>query len=190
MNSHTKGALLQVAQLGVPLLREKSQVVEKIKSKEVQSLINNMVATVQEVDGVGIAAPQVYQSLRVFIIASHPSPRYPKAPRMRPFAVINPIILEETCLPAGRSSEKEKDWEGCLSIPGIRGLVPRYTALKIKYFTRAGKERELELKGFLARIFQHEYDHLEGMVFIDRLETTKDVISEKEYQRLFQKKRK
>ncbi len=183
MNNGPKGTLLQIAQLGVPLLREKSQVVEKIKGREVQSLINNMVATVQEVDGVGIAAPQVYQSLRVFIIASHPSPRYPKAPRIRPFAVINPVILE-------KSSEKEKDWEGCLSIPGIRGLVPRYAALKIKYFTRAGRERELELKGFLARIFQHEYDHLEGMVFIDRLETTKDVITEKEYQRLFKKKRK
>lgn len=183
MNNHTKGTLLQIAQLGVPLLREKSQVVEKIKNKEVQRLIDDMLATVQEVDGVGIAAPQVYRPLRVFIIASHPNPRYPRAPRVRPFAVISPVILE-------KSSEKEKGWEGCLSIPGIRGFVPRYTTLKIKYFTRAGKERELELKGFLARIFQHEYDHLEGAVFIDRLETTKDIITEKEYLRLFKKKRK
>jgi peptide deformylase len=183
VNNQTKGTLLQIAQLGVPLLREKSQVVEKIKGREVQKLIADMIATVHEVDGVGIAAPQVYQSLRVFIIASHPSPRYPKAPRVRPFAVINPVILE-------KSSEKEKGWEGCLSIPGIRGLVPRHSTLKIKYFTRAGKEREQELQGFLARIFQHEYDHLEGEVFIDRLETTKDVITEKEYQRMFRKKRK
>lgn len=183
MNNHTKGTLLQIAQLGVPLLREKSQAVEKIKGKEIQKLIDDMVATVLEVDGVGIAAPQVYQSLRIFIVASHPSPRYPKAPRMRPLAIINPVILE-------KFSEKEKDWEGCLSIPGIRGLVPRYTTLKIKYFTRAGKEKEQEFQGFLARIFQHEYDHLEGKVFIDNLETTKDVITEKEYLRLFRKKRK
>lgn len=180
---NTKGTFLQIAQLGVPLLREKSLTVEKIKGKEVQALIDDMISTVQEVDGVGIAAPQVYQSLQVFIVASHPSSRYPKAPRVRPFAVINPVIIE-------KSSEKEKDWEGCLSIPGIRGLVPRNTALKIKYFTRAGKEREQEFQDFLARIFQHEYDHLEGKVFIDRLETTKDVITEKEYQRLFIKKRK
>lgn len=183
MNNGSKGTLLQIAQLGIPLLREKSSIVEKIKSKEIQTLIDDMVATVQEVDGVGIAAPQAYQSLRVFIIASHPNPRYPKAPRIKPFAVINPVLIE-------KSSEKEKDWEGCLSIPGIRGLVPRYTTLKIKYFTRAGKEKQLELKGFLARIFQHEYDHLEGKVFIDRLETTKDVISEKEYLRLFKFKKK
>jgi peptide deformylase len=183
VNNHAKGTLLQIAELGVPLLREKSQVIEKIKNTQVQKLIDDMIATVQEVNGVGIAAPQVYQSLQIFIIASCPTPAYPKAPRMRPFAVINPVIIEKT-------PEKEKGWEGCLSIPGIRGLVPRFTSLKIKYFTRAGKEKKQELKGFLARIFQHEYDHLEGNVYIDRLETRKDIITEKEYQRIFRKKRK
>lgn len=171
-------ALLQISELGIPLLREKAEVVEVIKSKEIQKLIENMIATVQEVNGVGIAAPQVYQPLRIFIVASHPSPRYPKAPRVKPFAVINPVIIK-------KSVAKEKDWEGCLSVPGVRGLVPRFKSLTVKYFTRKGIAKEKVFTGFLARIFQHEYDHLEGYVFLDRLETTKDVITEKEYQRMF-----
>lgn len=177
-NKISGGTLLQIAQLGVPLLRDKSPEVKEITKSEIRKLINDLIATVVEVDGVGIAAPQVYKSLRIFIIASHPSPRYPKAPRMKPIALINPVVISG-------SEETEKDWEGCLSIPGIRGLVPRSTELTVKYFTPAGKEVKKTFTGFLARIFQHEYDHLEGKVFIDRLETTKDVITEKEFRRMF-----
>lgn len=181
MKLNTIGKLVQIAELGIPLIREKSTIVENIKDKNVQDLIDDMIATVQEVDGVGIAAPQVYESFRIFILASHPSPRYPKAPKMKPFAIINPVIVSY-------SKETKKDWEGCLSIPGIRGFVPRNISLTVNYFTRNGRKIEKKLDGFIAKIFQHEFDHLEGRVFLDRLENTRDIIAEKEYQRIFRKR--
>src|SRR5258708_5686167 len=123
-----KGTLLQIAELGQPVIRDHTKTVETIKDPKAQRLIEDMIATVIEVDGVGIAAPQVYKSLRIFILASHPSPRYPKAPKMKPKAIINPQILT-------KSQTKTKDWEGCLSIPGIRGQVARFDSLMVKYFT-------------------------------------------------------
>jgi peptide deformylase len=80
-----------------------------------------------------------------------------------------------------------KDWEGCLSIPGVRGLVPRHQKIKVEYTDREGKLHKTEYGDFVARIFQHEYDHLDGIVFLDRMETTKEIIMEKEYQKLMKK---
>jgi len=174
--------LLQIAELGIQLIRQKAKIVEKIKNEDTQKLIDDMIATVVEVNGVGIAAPQVYQPLQLFILASYPSQRYPKAPKMKPTAVINPVILST-------SETKNSNWEGCLSIPGIRSLVPRYDSITVSYYTRDGTKREKTFTDFIARIFQHEYDHLQGEVFLDRLETMKDIITEKEYQRMFRKKR-
>jgi len=139
-----------------------------------------MIATVMEVDGVGISAPQVYQSLCVFIVASHPNPRYPYAPKMKPTAIINPQIISH-------SDSTKKDWEGCLSIPGLRGLVPRYTQVSVEYSDRTGKKIKKTFNDFIARIFQHEFDHINGVIFVDRVETGLDLISEKEYQRLMKK---
>lgn len=172
--------LLQVAELGHRIIRDKAQKVTTIKDAALQQLIDDMIATVIDVDGVGIAAPQVYQSLRIFILASHPNPRYPKAPKMKPKAIINPKILE-------KSKTKTKDIEGCLSIPGIRGSVPRYDSLTVEYTTRSGKKELKKFDGFIARILQHEYDHLEGKVFIDRIETTNDLLTEKEFKKLLRK---
>ena len=156
--------------------------VENIKNQGIQKIINDLMATVIDVDGVGIAAPQVYQSVRLFIIASSPSPRYPNAPKMKPTAIINPTIVST-------SSDKLKDWEGCLSVPGIRGLIPRYTSIIVEYTTRDGERKKRKFKDFVARIFQHEHDHLEGLVFLDRLESNKDIVSEKEYQRIIKKQK-
>jgi peptide deformylase len=169
--------LRQIAQLGHPVLRQASLTVNSPADPVMQALINDMLATVAEVSGVGIAAPQVYEPLRIFIAASRPTARYPHAPEMKPTAFINPEIIS-------RSDETEKGWEGCLSIPGIRGFVPRHTAIAVRYITRTGAVREEELTGFIARIFQHEYDHINGMVFLDRLESSRDIISEKEYLRI------
>lgn len=169
-------ALLQIAQLGHPILRSKAKPVEDIRDDLVQARIDDMVATVMDVDGVGLAAPQVYEPLRIFILASHPNARYPHAPEMTPTAIINPRILSY-------SQERQKDWEGCLSIPGVRGLVPRAVSIDVEYTTREGKKEQKTVKGFVARVFQHEFDHLEGIVFFDRLETTKDIYMEKEYQK-------
>jgi peptide deformylase len=168
--------LLQIAQLGHPILRKQASPVQNIQDVYIQELIDDLIATVLDVNGVGIAAPQVYESYQILIIASHPSPRYPNAPRMEPTAVINPRIISH-------SDEATKDWEGCLSIPGIRGLVPRYKSIKVEYTSRDGKKIKTEFTDFIARIFQHEYDHLNGIVFLDRLESTKDIVTEKEYQK-------
>lgn len=172
--------LLQIAELGHPIIREKCLEVKNVKSKEIQDLIEDMIATVREVGGVGISANQVYQDLRLFIIASHPNKRYPKAPDMVPIAMINPILISH-------SKNQEKDWEGCLSIPGIRGNVPRFNQIEVEYITQEGVRKKKTLKTFLARIFQHEYDHLEGRVYLDRLESMKDLMTEKEFQKMVKK---
>jgi peptide deformylase len=95
---------------------------------------------------------------------------------MEPTAMINPRIIAS-------STEKFKDWEGCLSIPGIRGLVPRSRSIEIEYTSRDGQLHQQELTDFVARIFQHEQDHLDGIVFLDRVESTQELMTEDEYQK-------
>jgi peptide deformylase len=164
-----------IIQLGNPVLREKAVWVEDIQAPEIQQLIDDLVATVIKANGVGIAAPQVAKPYRLLIVASRPNPRYPNAPEMPPTAIINPAII-------AHSQEVVKGWEGCLSVPGIRGLVPRYQNIEIEYYDRHGELQKQELTDFVARIFQHEYDHLEGMVFLDRVESTYEMMTEAEYQ--------
>lgn len=166
--------LLSIAQLGNPVLRKKSRVITDISDPRLQDLIDNMIATMTDVNGVGIAASQVYQSVRVFIIASKANPRYPDAPTMKPLAMINPILLKT-------SPTEQFGWEGCLSIPGIRGYISRWEWLRIAFTTRQGKRVEKNIKGFVARIFQHEFDHINGSVYLDRLTDNKNIISEKEF---------
>jgi len=167
--------ILQITQLGNPILRQLAQPVENIQDERIQKLIDDLIATVASANGVGIAAPQVAASDRFFIVASRPNPRYPHAPMMEPTAMLNPRII-------AHSTEVVKGWEGCLSIPGIRGLVPRYQAVKVEYTSRDGKLHRQEFTDFVARIFQHEYDHLDGIVFLDRVESTQDLMTEQEYQ--------
>lgn len=168
---------MEIIQLGNPILRSKAKFVENIDEPQIQQLIDDLLITVKQANGVGIAAPQVGVSDRIFIVASRPNPRYPHAPEMEPTPIINPKIL-------ARSDESEKGWEGCLSIPGIRGSVPRDRAIEVEYSDRYGKLHKQELTDFVARIFQHELDHLDGIVFLDRLETNHDIITEQEYQKL------
>lgn len=171
--------LRQIAQLGHPILRETARKITEPRIPAIQMLIDDMLVTVADVNGVGIAAPQVFESLSLFIVASRPNPRYPHAPLMEPTAMINPEILWV-------SDTTEKDWEGCLSIPGVRGLVPRHTRLGVRYLDRQGELREEEYADFAARVLQHEFDHLQGILFIDRIESTRDLYSEKEYMRRLQ----
>ena len=169
-----------IAQLGNAVLRKRAAAVdiENILDDEIQQLISKMMLTVSEAGGVGIAAPQIHHSLRIFIMCSKPNARYPDAPLMQPTAIINPEILSY-------SKEKVKDWEGCLSVPSMRGLVPRYNQITVRYFDQQGNEQRKELTDFLARIFQHELDHLNGLTFIDQLDSTIDLISEEEWYRQF-----
>ncbi|MEC4984493.1 MAG: peptide deformylase [Oscillatoria sp. PMC 1068.18] len=164
----------EIAQLGNPILRQTASLVTNITDKSLQSLIDSLMATAVSAHGVGIAAPQISQSYRLFIVASRPNLRYPHAPTMEPTPMINPRIISH-------SEEIIKDWEGCLSIPGLRGLVPRYRAIAVEYTDRDGKLQQRELTDFVARIFQHELDHLDGILFCDRLESTYDLFTEQEY---------
>lgn len=166
----------QIIQLGDPVLRTPALPVEQVQQPQIQALIEDLIATVEQANGVGIAAPQVSASHRLFIVASRPNPRYPTAPEMVPTAMINPKIL-------AHSAEVVSGWEGCLSVPGIRGLIPRYQAIEVEYTDRAGKLQRQELTDFVARVFQHELDHLDGIVFLDRLVSMQDVMTEQEYQK-------
>ncbi len=169
--------LLPIIKLDNPTLRQPSSLVTNLEDEDIQQLIDNLIATAIKNNGVGIAAPQVAASCRLFIVASRPNQRYPNAPKMEPTAMINPKIVNH-------SQEIVKDWEGCLSVPGVRGLVPRYKSVNVEYTDRNGDLKNQELTDFVARIFQHEYDHLDGIVFTDRVETNEDLITEEEYQKL------
>ena len=173
-----KESVNPIAQLGHVVLRQRALEVDNILSDECQQLIKKMMLAVSKAGGVGIAAPQIHHSVRIFIMCSKPNARYPDAPLMSPTAIINPEILHA-------SDEKVKDWEGCLSVPSMRGLVPRHQEIKVRYFDQQGNEQREVLTGFVARIFQHELDHLNGLTFIDQLETTIDLISEEEWYRQF-----
>ncbi len=162
--------VLTISQLGDPALRQIAQPIYNIQADWTQTLIDRLMETLMRSNGVGIAAPQVAEAYRLLIVASHPNPRYPNAPEMEPIVMINPRWVSH-------SSEVVKDWEGCLSVPGIRGLVPRYQAIEIEYTDRQSKLQRQQLLGFVARIFQHEFDHLNGMVFLDRLESVQDTIT-------------
>jgi peptide deformylase len=168
----------EVHQLGHPILRQEALSVEDIDSPSFQQKLDQLLSFVLEKGGMGIAAPQVGISERVFILSSHPNQRYPYAPDVAPFFVINPTIIEY-------SDTTEKDWEGCLSLPGIRALVPRSQSITVKYQNRDAEWIEAVYDGFLARVFQHEFDHLNGIVFLDRIETSLDVMMEAEWQKQF-----
>jgi peptide deformylase len=178
-NFNQNSQKLTVYQLGNPVLREIAQPIANICDREIQQLIDEMLITLTESKGVGLAAPQIGRSLQLIIVASHPNERYPHAPQMEPTAMINPQIISH-------SSETEKGWEGCLSVPMMRGLVPRYREIEVSYLDRLGDPQTTKLTDFVARIFQHEYDHLEGKVFLDRVESTLDLASEAEYQNILQ----
>jgi len=164
----------EIAQLGAKVLRLQAQAVTDMHRAEIQQLIETMQGTLASTQGVGIAAPQISVSKRIIIIASRPTPRYPSAPLMEPTAMINPAFQT-------LSDTREKDWEGCLSIPGIRALVPRYKEILINYTNQQGVLVEAKLEGFVARVFQHEFDHLEGKVYLDRVEDNRDIFAESEY---------
>jgi len=167
----------EIAQLGAKVLHLQAKQVQDIHAPEMQAIVSDMFTTLADTNGVGIAAPQISESWRMMIIASGPSERYPYAPEMEPVLMINPGFE-----PLGET--REKDWEGCLSIPGIRAKVPRYTDIKVTYTSIEGQEITQKFTGFIARVFQHEYDHLNGLVYLDRVENNRDIISEVEFAKL------
>jgi peptide deformylase len=172
-----------IAQIGTPILRSKAQPVEKIADPKIAKLVDCLISMAIANQGVGIAAPQISQPYRILIIASHPSDRYPHAPTMPPTAMINPRLVSH-------GEKMLKDWEGCLSVPNTRGLVSRYQQIEVEYTTRAGEVKQEILTDFIARVFQHELDHLDGIIFTDRISDPDDLFTEAEYRQLIKKQHK
>lgn len=157
-------AILKVTQLGHPVLRGQAKPLThaEVKLPQTQRLIDDMIDTMREYEGVGLAAPQVYMAKQIVVIELTENSRYPDMPKIPLMVLINPRISE-------RSEEMFEDWEGCLSIPDLRGLVPRHESLVCEALDRQGKPLKLEAKGFFARVVQHEWDHLQGDVYLDRM---------------------
>ena len=172
-------SILKVSRMGHPILRAKAKALSPgdIKHAVVQNLIDDMLDTMDEYHGVGLAAPQVHEGLRIFVgvLASSRS-EDPKDPDPEPVAIINPEI-------AALAAEVVEDWEGCLSIPDIRGRVPRAKEIRLRGYDREGKKVDLQLKDFHARVAQHETDHLDGILFFDRMRTFETLTFLDEYSR-------
>lgn len=156
--------ILKVARLGHPVLREQAKALTtaEITSPEIQRLIDDMVETMYEYDGVGLAAPQIHISKQIAVIEVHDNPRYPDMEPVPLTVLINPRITD-------RSKKLVEGWEGCLSVPDLRGSVPRNESLICEALDRNGKTIRIEAKGFFARVIQHEWDHLQGNVYLDRM---------------------
>lgn len=169
-----KPRILEITKLGQPVLRRRAQAIRGLQSPDLQILIDAMIATMKDASGVGIAANQVGLGLRLFIVAPAPNPRYPHSPKMQPVAMINPRLVSH-------SRETIAGWEGCLSVPGIRGMVPRYKRIEIEYTSREGKRERRTLHNFVARVFQHEFDHINGKVFLDRVKNSRTFVTDTEY---------
>ncbi|MED5579216.1 MAG: peptide deformylase [Nitrospinota bacterium] len=170
-------SILKVCRLGNPVLRLKSKEVSEneIRESEFQILIRNMVETMFEYIGVGLAGPQVHISSRIFVFRPEPD----KEDSLR--IVVNPIVE-----PIG--NDVYEDWEGCLSIPDVQGRVTRFSRILLKGLNNEGKNFEEEFEGFAARICQHETDHLDGVVFLDRMDDLKTLTFGQEYHRFWAKR--
>ena len=167
-------SILKVARMGHPVLRQRGRALEKsdLKSPHIQQLIDDMIDTMREYSGVGLAAPQVHESLRLFVGMLEEDPDERSGAKV----IVNPEIVPN-------STNRAEGWEGCLSIPDIRGLVPRFTDITVRGLDRDGRLVELRLKDFAARVAQHETDHLDGVLFFDRMTSLQSLTYLEEYSR-------
>jgi peptide deformylase len=169
--------MLEIAQLGQPVLREVAAEINPaaLDTPEFQEFLNEMRATLQASRGVGLAAPQVFAGVRVFLAVIE-MPEDPDAPRTAE-VFINPRLSQ-------LSDEKVKSWEGCLSFPELLVLVPRHRSLQVDYLDAGGTPRSRQLADFPARVVQHENDHLDGILTIDRADSTRDIVKASEIEAL------
>jgi len=155
-------AILKVAKLGSPVLRVLADPVEAIRDPEIQRLIDDMIETMRDSHSVALAAPQVHRSLQIVTISPIHDERPARSLALPPIVLINPRVVRE-------GDRTEEDWEGCPSTPGLHGKVPRFTALEVPAYDRQGQSLTLKASHFLARVIQHETDHLVGKLFLDRM---------------------
>ncbi len=168
-----------ISRMGHPVLRQETRPLtpDEVRSPEIQRLMDDMVETMRDADGVGLAAPQVYETIQL-LVAEVSAPKSPesKEPFLPLLILVNPTLVKA-------SREKETDWEGCLSIPDIWGMVPRHRSVVVKGLDRTGRAITVETRGYAARILQHEMDHLHGILFLDRMDDMKTLAFKREYHR-------
>ncbi len=171
----------EILHVGNPLLRERSREVtrEELASPEVQQLIDDLIDTMRAADGAGIAAPQVGELVRITTIEVNQNPRYPYKPPIPLTIVVNPIIEPI-------DDEQFENMEGCLSVPKMRGRVPRWVNVRVRYLDREGNEHDEVRRGLAAGTFQHECDHLDGVVFLDRVTDTRTLTTWEMFERYHQ----
>ncbi len=156
--------LLKIAQIGHPILRTRARELshEELVSDRIQQFIDDLVETMRDANGAGLAAIQVYEPIRIVAIEVENNPRYPYKPKIPLTILVNPVVMPIT-------TEQFDNFEGCLSVPNLRGVVPRYAAVRVSGWDRHGNVIEREVKGLSAGTFQHEVDHLDGIIFVDRV---------------------
>jgi peptide deformylase len=169
----------EIVEIGNPVLRERAREVtpEELRTDAVQSLIDDMIETMRAANGAGLAANQVAETLRVAVVEVRPgNPRYPYKPPIPLTVIVNPVIdpLDD---------DVEQINEGCLSVPDLRGEVPRHVNIRLRYLDREGVEHEEVRRGLTAGTFQHELDHLDGILFVDRVEDPRTLTSWAEFER-------
>ena len=170
-------SILKVARLGHPVLRTLARPLEEsqIKSQVIQKLIDDMIETMYEYQGIGLAAPQIYESFRIFVAGVESKS---EAGELSTTVFINPEVVP-------LDSSKVEDWEGCLSIPDMRGRVLRSANVRIRSLDRRGESFEKELHGYSSRVVQHELDHLDGILFLDRMTSFESLSLLEEFERFW-----
>ena len=168
----------EILHVGNPLLREVSRAVthEELASLEMQTLIDDLVDTMRAANGAGIAAPQVGELVRIATIEVNENPRYPYKPRIPLTVVVNPVVefLDNELVDVN---------EGCLSVPNMRGNVLRHVNIRVTYLDRHGVEHVEVKRGLTAGTFQHELDHLDGLLFLDRVHDTRTLTTWEQFER-------
>jgi len=169
-------AILKIATIGHPVLRQIARRIEKSELLSMQRFIDDLVETMFDASGAGLAANQVHEPVRICAICIKDNPRYPYKPNYPLTVLVNPEITpigEETFL----------NYEGCLSVPNLRGEVRRHVAVRVRAWDRDGKDLDFEVKGLTAGTFQHEVDHLDGKIFIDKVEDTRSLATWADFDR-------
>jgi peptide deformylase len=163
---------MKIAQVGEEILRTPARQVTESEFNQdpLNSFIDEMLDTMLQANGIGIAAPQVFDPRAIMIIASRRNPRYPNAPDMQPTVLINPQII-------AHGNNTVWEWEGCLSVPGLRGKIERVDAVEVSYLNIEGEPQQIEFNGFIARIFLHEFDHLIGKTWLDHITSTENIMA-------------
>jgi peptide deformylase len=171
-------ALRKIATIGHPVLRQAARELtrDELAGPASQQLIDDMIDTMRDASGAGIAANQVYEPVRICVIEVDKNPRYPYKPDYPLTVLVNPRV-------EARTDEMFMNFEGCLSVPNLRGQVPRFTVARVRAWDRRGQELDFEVRGLTAGTFQHELDHLDGTLFVDRVVDTRTLCTWADYDR-------